>query len=69
MFVRDRLGVSPHTAPLGYEFTSYASRITGFRAAIVLPRANRWDQIHTISAAVGGSAPLRETVIAAARAA
>src|SRR5438067_8186560 len=46
----------PHTAPLGYEFLTHASRNTGTRAANVLPKAKSGDRIHIISTANGGSA-------------
>lgn len=71
---------SLHTAPLGYEFSPTLVE----RGPLAQPLRYQWgtvcDEIHTpgetsgypgasSSASVGGSAPLRETVTAAARAA
>src|SRR5690349_23431536 len=73
VFTRGNTGASLHTAPLGYEeCPSTLVEKPAFAQRWRCSWVPLWDQVHTaaaISADVGGSAPLRETVMDAAFAA
>ncbi|GAB3377322.1 hypothetical protein GCM10027360_54810 [Amycolatopsis echigonensis] len=71
MFTRGNTRLAAHR-PAGYEFTTTLVEGWVTPHSLRCPERPHWDQVHTaaaISAAVGGSAPLRETVIDAAFAA